>query len=120
MGRSFALNLTEKLLKYPFEDESTASFLTVSQARFIFSKTKFEIPDTFAQLVLNAGFLEKDFNPFGDAWDSEKQRESVVASIHPYLTKSESALLKGSMGTSWALKKEYIFHSRIKSCLGNP
>jgi len=111
-GKAFARALSQELLQYPVVDDLDIRFLAIRHDNVIFADCAFEIPDEFLQFFLNSGLSGSKANIFGDRLDSEKERERLVSSIRPFLTRREAQSLKGSGNTSWALKKEYIFHAQ--------
>jgi hypothetical protein len=113
IGRSFARNLTRKLLEYPVADEILAIYLAIKHDRVIFSDAEFEVPDEFQQTFLDSEAAIQSSSSSDDFKDSEQQREKLVSQIRPFLKKAESESLNSDGKITWALKKEYFLHAMV-------
>lgn len=117
LGKMAALKLSRELLAYPLPDDFGGIFLTIRQDHLDFADSAFEIPDAFSQSFLNSVVPNDMSNLFGDRMNSERDRERLVSCIRPFLTKKESLSLPHSIGTTWALKDEYILYAQANRVL---
>lgn len=116
LGQSLAKDLLNALLEYPEVDKDFVSFLINNYNCRVTSDKEFILSEPKNQISINAGAFKTHGNSLLDMLDTSKSREELLSFVKPFLKAKEIRKLVGKENdTRWAVKEEYIFHSRINN-----